>query len=57
MTISEQFKVLCVLSNISVAEIAGRNGDYAAKLQLKNEAGKLHDLRLRIYIGNGGVFF
>ena len=43
MTISEQFKVLCVLSNISVAEIAGRNGDYAAKLQLKNEAGELHN--------------
>ena len=30
MTISEQIKVLCVRSNISVAELARRAGDYEA---------------------------
>ena len=44
MTISEQIKVLCVRSNISVAELARRMGDYTAKFQFKNETGKFYNL-------------
>ena len=57
MTISEQIKVLCVRSNISVAGTRKAHGDYAAKFQLKNETGKLYNLRFGISGGNSGVFF
>mgnify|MGYP000131552624 CR=1 FL=1 len=49
MTISEQIKVLCVRSNISVAELARRVGTTPQKFWRKNEEGELYSIRARGY--------
>lgn len=49
MTISEQIKVLCVRSDISVAELARRIGTSPQNLKWKNEKRKFYDSRAGRY--------
>ena len=56
MTISGQIKVLGVLK-YQCCRTCKADGDYAAKFQLKNEAGKLYDFQFRISGRNGRVLF